>query len=373
MTTCELVQDLGYSCETLEATTGDGYVLEVDRVGGRGQQNGTTATNSTTRGSPILLVPGILAECGSWFINYPAETPGYLLADAGYDVWAMNTREIAFRSHHLRLTQQEAEYWQWSFHEIGYYDIAAAIDLVLNASGAAKLPLLVYSQGFTASLVLFSTRPEYNDKVDILMGYGPVANISHAKFPFPEVIAISDPLFLLLDPGSDSGYFHVPSLPREVTQLICGIFLGEPCSLALAITLLSSPQQLNKTRIPVILAHYPIGTSYQNLRHFVQVYREENFNMYNYGTDENNKHYGQAQPPAYPVERITVPVALFSSAGDTLADPEDVAGLVERLGPTVISNRVVPPPDFRHLDFVYGYQATDFLHKPMLETLQNRA
>ncbi|KAH7933657.1 hypothetical protein HPB49_015085 [Dermacentor silvarum] len=95
--------------------------------------------------------------------------------------------------------------------------------------------------------------------------------------------------------------------------------------------------------------------------------------MYNYGTSENKDRYGQEDPPAYDVDRITVPKVLFSSEGDTIADPKDVSLLAERLGSRLIFNHVVAPKDFRHLDFAYGYQATDFLHKMMIDTIEKYA
>lgn len=373
MTTCELIKYFGFSCETTEATTDDGYILEVDRVGRLAKDDSTTSSENGTFRNPIILVPGILDESGVWFVNYPSQSPGFLLAERGYDLWAMNTREIAFRSHHKTLSQNDDRYWQWSFDELGRYDIAAVIDLVLNVTGASKVTLLAYSQGMTASLTLLSTKLEYNDKVDLLVAYGPVANITHIGFPIRELIAISGPLFLLLDPLGDSGYLYLPEAPRALTQLVCGVLQGQPCSLLLSITLFSSPEELNKTRLPVILSHYLIGTSYQNLRHFVQMNREKDFLMYNYGASENKDRYGQETPPAYDVDRITVPIALFSSEGDTIADPKDVSLLAERLGSRLLFNHVVPPKDFRHLDFAFGYQATDFLHKIMIETIEKYA
>ncbi|XP_075530063.1 lipase member M-like [Dermacentor variabilis] len=156
--------DFGYSCETFEYTTEDGYVLEADRVAA--PKKGIGANLFAPHHNPIILVPGILSECGTWFLNFPSQSPGYILADHGFDVWAMNTREIAARSRSIHnLQQNDDRYWQWSFNEIGRYDVAAAIDLVLNTTGAPKVTLLAFSQGFTSSLVLLSTRPEYNDKV----------------------------------------------------------------------------------------------------------------------------------------------------------------------------------------------------------------
>ncbi|XP_072140816.1 gastric triacylglycerol lipase-like [Dermacentor andersoni] len=256
-----------------------------------------------------------------------------------------------------------------SFNEIGRYDVAAAIDLVLKTTGAPKVTLLAFSQGFTSSLVLLSTRPEYNDKVDLLMGYGPVANLSGIQFPFPEIIAFSDPIFLLLDPIGDSGYFFLPDAPRDAMQAICDNYKGELCSTSLVVTMVSSPEEVNKTRMSVILAHYPIGTSYQNLRHFAQVHRSKRFAMYDYGMIQNLQEYGQMVPPDYPVEQIRVPVALFSSEGDTVADPDDVAALAEALDPTLLFHHIVPPKDFRHMDFVLGHRCTDILHEKMLGTI----
>ncbi|XP_075530201.1 gastric triacylglycerol lipase-like [Dermacentor variabilis] len=95
--------------------------------------------------------------------------------------------------------------------------------------------------------------------------------------------------------------------------------------------------------------------------------------MYDYGAVENKERYGQEEPPAYDVDRVTVQVAIFSSEGDTVADPQDVSLLVERLGSKLLFNNVVPPVDLRHLDFLNGYQATDFLHDIMIDTLEQYA
>ncbi|KAH7934182.1 hypothetical protein HPB49_022490 [Dermacentor silvarum] len=77
----------------------------------------------------------------------------------------------------------------------------------------------------------------------------------------------------------------------------------------------------------------------------------------------------QAKPPEYPVKRISVPVALFSSDGDAVADRADVTDLVKTLGSTVILDYLVPVPKFRHNDFILGCKATDVLHDVMMATL----
>ncbi|KAH7939085.1 hypothetical protein HPB52_005438 [Rhipicephalus sanguineus] len=104
--------DFGYTCETFETTTEDGYVLEADRVGKKKGLLGRSLF--APKHNPIILVPGILSESGTWFVNFPSQSPGFILADHDFDVWAMNTREIAARSrniHHLH--PDDDRYWQW--------------------------------------------------------------------------------------------------------------------------------------------------------------------------------------------------------------------------------------------------------------------
>nr|XP_037286094.1 gastric triacylglycerol lipase-like [Rhipicephalus microplus] len=101
-----------------------------------------------------------------------------------------------------------------------------------------------------------------------------------------------------------------------------------------------------------------------------KIYRAKDFLMYDYGSSENKKRYGQVKTPAYDVDRVKAKVALFSSEGDTVADPEDVSLLVERLGSNLLFHHVVEPTYFRHLDFCWGYRANDIVHNMMLDTLE---
>jgi len=47
------------------------------------------------------------------------------------------------------------------------------------------------------------------------------------------------------------------------------------------------------------------------------------FKMYDFGTDGNMEHYGQASPPLYDLSNIELPVHLFVGGADALADPAD--------------------------------------------------
>ncbi|KAL1425243.1 hypothetical protein MTO96_019394 [Rhipicephalus appendiculatus] len=307
LTPCELIRYFDYPCEVSHATTEDGYVIEVDRVP-RGRQDNATAPNEQngTRRYPVLFVPVIAGASDLWFINYPSQSPG-------------------------------------SFDEIGRYDVPAGVDHVLNATGADRLTLVSHSQGVTAILVFLSMRPEYNAKVDLVVAYGPVANVSHLEPPLSLLIPFHT--FACRYLGATEGL-------SEFLAKVCEIlFEGEVCSLAITITAFSSPYQLNETRLPVYVGHYPVGTTIQNFMHYYQMYKARDFVMYDHGAKENQKRYGQ---------------------GDHVADPRDVKDLVARLGPRVIQHRVVPQKTLGHVDFSIGYRATDFLHNVAIDIVKQQ-
>ncbi|XP_070395758.1 gastric triacylglycerol lipase-like isoform X1 [Dermacentor albipictus] len=281
----------------------------------------------------------------------------------------MNSRESNPYSYHKTLSKGDPEYWQWSFDEIGRHDVAAGIDHVLNATGASKVTLLSLSQGVTIALVLLSTRPEYNDKVDIVVAYGPVANVGSMGSPMPLLLKVLQLLTLLMDPGQKGRYVNV----HPAVTVGCQILGGLLCTSFIELTFLSSPSQFNQTRMPMYGAHYPIGTTVQNLHHYYQIYRANDFIMYDHGVKENRRRYSQATPPAYPMERIRTLFALFSSEGDRMADPRDVDYLVSRLGDNVVLHHVVPQPTMRHLDFAVGFNATEFLHKVAIDVIHKYA
>ncbi|XP_065309609.2 gastric triacylglycerol lipase-like [Dermacentor albipictus] len=249
----------GNDVEVHKVTTEDGYILEVDRILPR-STGGATITRT-----PMLLVHGLLADAGSWVKNLPSQSAGFLLADSGYDVWLVNTRGVPQSNYHVTLTTNDAAFWNWSFDEIGRYDLPAVVDYILDLTGFSKLGLLAISQGATDVLVFLSMLPEYNRKV----------------------------------------------------------------------------------------------------------YRARNFVRFDYGILKNLVKYGQVKPPAYPLEQIRVPVAIYQGQGDKFAVPQDVDDLSERLKHVLVLKYMVPDPDFGHLDFLMGFNATDILHSHMIDLISH--
>lgn len=76
----------------------------------------------------------------------------------------------------------------------------------------------------------------------------------------------------------------------------------------------------------------------------------------------------QGKPPPYPIECLAVPLTLFSCEGVILAAPEDTS--TKKLGSNLFFQYVVTQKDFKHLDFMAGYQAASFLHVSMIRSLE---
>lgn len=109
------------------------------------------------------------------------------MADAGYDVWMGNSRGTEASRSHVSLSpngRKQKEFWSYSWHEIGIYDLSASIDHILNLTNYKKLHYIGFSQGTTSFLVLTSMRPEYNDKIIEANLLAPVAFLEFNRNQF---------------------------------------------------------------------------------------------------------------------------------------------------------------------------------------------
>ncbi len=62
---------------------------------------------------------------------------------------------------------------------MGYYDLPAEIDYVLNKTGVSNIHYIGHSMGTTMFFVLLSTRPEYNSKIKFMAALGPAVYLNH--------------------------------------------------------------------------------------------------------------------------------------------------------------------------------------------------
>lgn len=67
--------------------------------------------------------------------------------------------------------------------------MASSIDYILKETNLEKLTYVGHSQGTSEGLVLTTSRPEYNDKLNLMVMLSPIAYMEHSNSPFVNMIA----------------------------------------------------------------------------------------------------------------------------------------------------------------------------------------
>ncbi len=111
-----------------------------------------------------------------------------MMSDAGYDVWLGNFRGNIYSRDHVyangTMDPNKKPFWDFSFHEMGVYDLPATIEYALGVSGRDSLVYMAHSMGTTALFVAAHYYPEWAERrVDLMVGLGPAAKLHHMRSP----------------------------------------------------------------------------------------------------------------------------------------------------------------------------------------------
>lgn len=87
--------------------------------------------------------------------------------------------------------RDQADYWSFSWHEMGFYDLPSSIDYILNETKFEKLNYIGFSQGTISFFVMASLRPEYNDKIIEANLLAPVTSLKGIRNPYFNAFANS--------------------------------------------------------------------------------------------------------------------------------------------------------------------------------------
>lgn len=361
MNVTQLITSKGYPCEEHSVITQDGYILGVQRI-----PHGRNKHPPVTDRPVVFLQHGLLASATNWVTNLANESFGFVLADAGFDVWLGNSRGNTYSTNHVKLSPKEDAFWAWSWDEMAKYDIPAVIEYILKKTGKKQLYFIGHSQGTLQAFAAFSQNATLAKKVKQFYAMGPVATIAHIESPIKYMSIFTDELLFGLLGRKDflpnDWIFKVlgSTLCKEkITSIICMnvIFLlaGYDTS------------NLNVTRLPVYISHAPAGTSMQDMVHFAQMSRSGRFQAFDWGSPAKNRiHYNQDTPPVYNVSTMTTPTVLFWADHDWLADPKDVAALQGKITNLKGSYEVKA---WNHLDFIWGVDAATVVYKPIIELI----
>uniref|UniRef100_A0A8D8ZV49 Lipase 1 n=2 Tax=Cacopsylla melanoneura TaxID=428564 RepID=A0A8D8ZV49_9HEMI len=159
--TTGLIKHWGYEGEEHSVTTEDGYIISIYHI-----------VPKQNNSPPVLIMHGLLANSESFLARGEKDLP-ILLTEAGYDVWVGNFRGNNNGKRHVNMTSDNEDFWKFSFHELGIYDLPAFVDYILDRSSFSKMTIIAHSLANAATLVMTSTKPEYNDKINLFVGLAP--------------------------------------------------------------------------------------------------------------------------------------------------------------------------------------------------------
>lgn len=163
-----------------------------------------------------------MCSSADWVIQGPERSLAFILADAGYDVWMGNYRGNTHSRHHEYLTPNGEEFWDFSWHEMGQYDLPTMIDYVLKATGEEQLHYIGHSQGTTAFFIMGAIRPEYNSKIRTMHALAPIAFMSNLVSPFIRFLSpFVDQLEWVMDMMGVYEFLPNNELMVQGGQLLC--------------------------------------------------------------------------------------------------------------------------------------------------------
>ncbi|XP_058044755.1 lipase member M-like [Ahaetulla prasina] len=361
----ELIIHKGYLSEEYRVLTADGYILSLNRIpSGRNYQMDFGSK------PVVFLQHGLLGDGSNWVTNLPHNSLGFILADAGYDVWIGNSRGNTWSRSHQNLSVNEDEFWAFSFDEMAKYDLPAVINFILKKTGQQQLYYVGYSQGATIGFIAFSTMPELAQKIKVFFALGPVTRLKYAKSPILKLTNLPERFLWTLFGKRE--FLPQKWLARKALATFCSWRpFTSVCGNIFFHLGGDSRRNIDMSRINIYAARTPAGTSVQTILHWSQIFRCGLFKAFDWGDERKNKiKHKQPTPPLYNVNDMTVPTVVWTGRKDLLSDPKDIALLLPQIKNLVFHKAI---PDWAHLDFIWGLDAPRHMYNEIIALMKKHA
>lgn len=184
----------------------------------------------------------------------------------------------------MSINPNDKEFWNFSFHEMGLYDVPAMIKFIQNETQTEKgelkkITYIGHSQGTCQFFAGMTLLPEFYEKnINGMIALGPVSKLLNVE---------STLINILVDYGIDklmdkAGFQEV--LPNKnalinFDKLICR-YLPLICDKILEAFADDSTDDDDRERFQVFISHFPSGASYKSVSHFDQSIKNKNFATY---------------------------------------------------------------------------------------------
>uniref|UniRef100_A0A2K6FWF2 Lipase family member J n=1 Tax=Propithecus coquereli TaxID=379532 RepID=A0A2K6FWF2_PROCO len=363
MNISQIISYWGYPDEEYNIVTEDGYILGLYRI----PYGKTNNNNNSVQKLVVYLQHGLLTSASNWISNLPNNSLGFILADAGYDVWMGNSRGNTWSRKHLYLETSSKEFWAFSFDEMAKYDLPASTDFIMKQTGQEEMFYVGHSQGTTIGFITFSTIPKIAERIKIFFALAPVFSI---KYKSPLIKMTYKWKSLVKGFSGNKDFLPKTSFNKFIGSKLCSLqIFNKLCLDTLLMMFGNDPKNLNMSRLDVYFSHNPAGTSVQNMVHWSQLLNSTHLKAFDWGRpDLNLIHFNQTTPPSYNVTNMNVAVATWNGESDLLADPEDVKILHSKIKNHIYHKTI---SYYNHIDFLFGLDVYDQVYHEIIDIIQD--
>jgi len=298
---------------------------------------------------------------------------GFYVLDRGYDVWVGNNRGNKYCRSHTDSSISDKDFFDFSFDEMGLYDLPAFYNYVLKATGAEKLTWIGHSQGtsqFFAAALDPTTRDLVNAHTEKFIALAPIVFMNYTGSLTLKFFTYAKELISFA--GEGLGLWDIVPSPclnepkwAEVVTWFCDK-VSVLCDNFIPGINIDPKVDLILDNSTDLITHYPAGSSLKCLVKYGQAIdmgTKEKFQKYDYGFLGNFKKYGSYKVPEWDVAQFKIDVALVGGTRDEFGSERDVAGLSSVL--PVETTRTYVMPGWDHITFLFARDPS-----PLFEVLE---
>ena len=214
------------------------------------------------------------------------ESVGLTLAHEGYDVWFGNSRGNTNSKEHLTLNPYAngaKTYWNFSFEELGDYDLPAIIDYILEETEYTKLGYLAHSMGASQMLYAMSRNLEYfKDRISFCSFFSPAVLLSHSTSPM--LLSIVNYVPTLAKVFEFLNMFEMfPNNPKSNTLAIICDIVPDFCHYLEKQSADLNPEYNDRQAASTFVWMYPAGASMKSIVHMSQIFKAQRYQRFDFG------------------------------------------------------------------------------------------
>ncbi|XP_018573001.1 lipase 3 [Anoplophora glabripennis] len=331
----DMVKSYGYTVESHDVQTEDGYILTMFRIPHGRQDNKGKYSKSgnqySSSSSPeeeskgvVFFMHGLMTNSESFIYGGPSESIALYLADKGYDVFFGNSRGTIYGQRHTTLDpKKDASFWRYCFDHIGTRDLPAMISKALSVSGQSKLSYIGHNEGTTSFYVLASEMPEMKSKIERHISLGPVVFLRHSSNDVLHNIEehMKQRSWVIKNLGVNT-FAPSSELTHDAESNCMEKWNNEKvCKNTFFLVNGYNSKHWNQTTMNQFMSRVPSVASVREILHLVQLKRTGRFEAYS----------EESEGKEYDLSKVTIPVALFYTPNDVLISTTDVDTLAKEL------------------------------------------